>query len=89
MSSGGEGEIYRAFIIKKIAKMYNPGILTKELEEKLKLMIGQPPGKTILSQVAWPTDILYNESGKCCGFLMQELEINAELGDIYKYPSRR
>ena len=85
IGSGGEGNVFRALII-KIAKIYNPGIMTEELEQKLKIMIKHPPSESVLSQVAWPIDLIY-DNGQCKGFIMPELSINAELGDIYKYPS--
>jgi len=88
LGSGGEGDIYN---IKndnsKVAKIYKPGILTSELEQKLKIMIKNPPNQSVLSQVAWPLDMAYNSSGICQGFIMPKLNINAELGEIYKYPS--
>ena len=85
VGSGGEGDVFRVFIT-KMFKVYNPGIMTQELENKLKIMIKNPPNESVLSQVAWPIDMIY-ENGQCKGFIMPELEMNAELGDIYKYPS--
>jgi uncharacterized protein YjdB/serine/threonine protein kinase len=41
----------------------------------------------VLSQVAWPLDVVYDSNNKFCGFVMPELNINDELGEIYKYPS--
>ena len=52
---------------------------------KLKLMVKNPPKASVLSQVAWPLDVVY-QGGRFRGFIMQELSINAELGDVYKYP---
>ncbi|MDR2571691.1 MAG: hypothetical protein LBD23_15550 [Oscillospiraceae bacterium] len=87
IGSGGEGDVYRAYTNIKIAKIYKPGTLTPELEEKLEIMIKHPPNESVLSQVAWPLDLVYDDNGKCYGFIMPELKINAELGEIYKYPS--
>jgi alpha-tubulin suppressor-like RCC1 family protein len=87
VGSGGEGDVYRAYADVKIAKIYKADAFTAELEEKLKVMISHPPNESVLSQVAWPLDLLYDDKGKCSGFIMSELEINAELGEIYKYPS--
>ena len=86
IGTGGEGEVYFAYIT-KIAKIYKPGVVTKELENKLKIMIENPPSEAVLSQVAWPTDIVYGEDGKCAGFIMPKLSINAELGEVYRYPA--
>ena len=87
LSDGGEGTIYRVLggTDKKVAKIYKPGVLTNELAEKLKLMLKVPPDKNVLTQVAWPLDLLNGTNGQACGFVMPELSINAELGDVYKY----
>jgi len=88
IGSGGEGNIYRVRGENgKVAKIYNTATVAQELENKLKIMIENPPSDTVLSQVAWPLDMAYSDSGKCQGFIMPELHINAELGEIYKYPS--
>ena len=87
IGSGGEGEVYKVARKNYVAKIYRPGIISDELEEKLTIMVGNPPNASVLSQVAWPLDILYDGNGLCCGFIMPELNINAELGDVYKYPS--
>jgi serine/threonine protein kinase len=90
LSDGGEGEIYRVLGItpKKVAKIYKTGISTRELEEKLIIMVNRPPNSKVLSQVAWPLDVVYDTNKRFCGFIMPELNINAELGKIYKYPSQ-
>jgi len=88
LASGGEGTIYRVYggTPKKVAKIYEAGKVTQELESKLKYMVGNPPDSGVLNQVAWPLDVLYDPSGKFCGFVMPELSINAELKEIYQYP---
>ena len=86
IGSGGEGDIFRAHIT-RIAKIYKPGVLTRELEKKLKIMIEHPPNESVLSQAAWPLDLIYDDNSQCIGFTMPELSINAELGEVYKYPS--
>ena len=86
IGSGGEGDIYNIRGMDYVAKIYRAGTLTRELEEKLKIMINHPPNASVLTQVAWPLDMAY-ENGQCCGFIMPKLNINAELGEIYKYPS--
>ncbi|MDR0304925.1 MAG: tetratricopeptide repeat protein [Chitinispirillales bacterium] len=88
--SGGEGSIYHvgdANGSKKVAKIYHDEALTPELEDKLKYMVNNPPDPSVLNQVAWPLDILYDTESKFCGFVMPELSINAELSDVYKYLS--
>ncbi|GHU63472.1 hypothetical protein FACS189445_6700 [Spirochaetia bacterium] len=80
LSDGGEGEIFRVLGgSDKIAKIYKPDVPSRELEEKLKFMVGNQPTSTVLNQVAWPLDIIY-QNNQFCGFIMPELKINAELG---------
>ncbi|MDR2570183.1 MAG: DUF6273 domain-containing protein [Oscillospiraceae bacterium] len=88
IGSGGEGDVYKIVGDNTIiAKIYRDSILSLELEEKLKIMIKHPPSESVLSQVAWPLDVVYDDNGRCCGFIMPKLNINSELGEIYKYPS--
>ena len=88
-SSGGEGEVYGIVgSSNKVVKVYHQGLVTTELEEKLKIMVRRPPNSSILSQVAWPLDLVYDSYGYFCGFVMPRLSINAELNDIYGYPPR-
>ena len=51
-------------------------------------MVEYPPNASVLSQVAWPLDLAFDEKGQCRGFVMPRLGITHELGEIYKYPSR-
>jgi serine/threonine protein kinase len=87
IGSGGEGDIYAVHGMDYVAKIYKTGVLTSELERKLKVMIENPPNASVLSQVAWPLDLISDDNGKCCGFVMPKLSINAELGEVYKYPA--
>jgi len=90
LSDGGEGTIYRVVggSNKTVAKIYKDEVLTKELEEKLKYMVNRQPSSSVLNQVAWPIDVIYDTNKKFLGFVMPMLSINAELGEIYKYPSQ-
>ena len=83
--SGGEGDVYRAFIT-KIVKLYKPGVVTEELKNKLDIMLRHPPDENVIAQVAWPLDLILDKNAECIGFTMPELSINAELGEVYKYP---
>jgi len=88
IGSGGEGDVYCIHDMSaKVAKIYKPGVLTREFAEKLVIMLDNPPSETTLSQVAWPLDLVDNENGDYCGFVMPKLSINTELGEVYKYPS--
>ena len=88
IGSGGEGDIYPVTGAGNyVAKIYKPDAMTKELEEKLIVMVNNPPDAIVLTQVAWPLDVVYDDSGLCHGFIMPRLNITHELGEIYKYPS--
>ena len=88
-SSGGEGDIFGISGIRdKVIKVYHSDKINEELEEKLKTMVRRPPNSSILSQVAWPLDTVYDDSGHFCGFVMPRLSITAELSEIYTYPPR-
>lgn len=86
IGSGGEGKVYNVWGTNQVAKIYTDGFMTSELEEKLRIMIENPPKQSVLSQVAWPLDLAYDNKGQCLGFIMPKLNITHELGEIYKYP---
>lgn len=87
LKAGGEGSIYTiSGDSSLLAKVYHPNILDQELEEKLKTMYQNPPAQEVLSQIAWPVDILYDGQGRFCGFLMRKLNVTHELKEIYEYP---
>lgn len=89
-SSGGEGSIYSiASMPGGVAKVYHPGRVTKELEEKLLVMYRHPPNREIFAQIAWPVDVLYDAAGAFRGFVMLRLNITDELGAIYAYPPKK
>ena len=89
IGSGGEGDIFPVLGNSgRVAKIYKAGVISSGLEEKLKIMTLNPPIESVLSQVAWPLDVVYDSEGKCAGFVMPRLSINAELGDVYKYPPK-
>ena len=48
VGSGGEGDVYRCFITKMV-KLYKPGVVSLELEQKLRVMIEHPPDESVLS----------------------------------------
>ena len=86
--SGGEGSIHDVISgsVNQVAKVYFPGVVSQELEEKLIYMVKNPPGQSVLTQVAWPLDVICNNR-QFYGFVMPKLNINAELGELYRYPS--
>ena len=85
IKSGGEGGIYdvnsRPGIV---AKIYKPDKAVTEKERKLIKMIAFPPDASVLSQIAWPQDVLY-ESGRFTGFIMPKMNVNEDLNVIYEY----
>jgi len=84
LGSGGEGGVYSILgVADKVVKIYHSGVATPELEEKLKLMSGNPPSASILNQVAWPIDVIYDGNRNFRGFVMPRLSITAELGKVY------
>lgn len=87
IKSGGEGNIYAVLGNQsKFAKIYHPNVLDSELEAKLCTMYRNPPAQEVLTQIAWPVDVLYDSRRQFCGFLMNKLNTTHELGEIYKYP---
>lgn len=86
-SRGGEGEICEVINNSdQCAKIYYSQIQTREIEEKLKVMIKNVPDKSVLYQIAWPLDIIYSNGNKFAGFIMNKIKVSGELQAIYRYP---
>ena len=64
IGSGGEGDVFHAYIT-KVGKIYKPGVMTPELQRKLEIMVENPPNESVLSQVAWPLDVIYDDKAQC------------------------
>jgi len=89
-SIGGEGDIYNVTnIATRVAKVYHNDRITKELESKLKIMVKRPPNSSVLTQVAWPLDVIYDGNNQFRGFIMPKLNITEELIELYKYPPQK
>ena len=89
LGSGGEGDIYAiSGNASQVVKIYKKSSTSQALEEKLKLMVQRPPSSSVLNQVAWPLDVVYDSSGSFCGFVMPKLDITHELNEVYVYPPR-
>ena len=87
LAAGGEGEIYNVNGQPNIvAKIYKLGKTSVEKERKLVKMVDFPPDKSVLSQIAWPQDVLYN-AGQFVGFIMPKMNINEDLNVVYEYGS--
>ena len=90
MKSGGEGAIYTVEANNNfVAKIYYNERITNELEAKLTLMMTNPPDSSVLSQIAWPYDVIRDSNGHFVGFIMPRLSIDTDLKDIYVYPPQK
>lgn len=88
IAQGGEGVVYNiAEDNALVAKLYKDGKGKNDSakERKLLAMINNPPDKSIMNQITWPKDVLYNSSGVFVGFVMLKLTINEDLNIIYEY----
>lgn len=90
MKQGGEGAIYNVTGRNDlVAKIYLKDRVSAELSEKLSFMANNPPDSSILSQIAWPQDVLRDANGNFVGFVMPKLKIDTDLKDIYVYPAKK
>lgn len=84
-AQGGEGKVFN--IIGKpnlVAKLYKNGLNDLQKEKKLLAMTNNPPSQEVMSQIAWPQDVLY-DNNVFVGFVMPKLKINEDLNVIYEY----
>lgn len=89
IGQGGEGDVYAVENAPNyVAKVYHKDKISKTLEEKLRTMLQSPPSQDVLAQVAWPLDLLYDETENFCGFVMPKLKATSELLTIYPYPPK-
>jgi len=88
IARGGEGAIHnvngRSDIV---AKIYRSDKVSAEKERKLIKMIAHKPDQTMLDQIAWPQDVLYDASRQFAGFVMSKMSVNEDLNVIYEYGS--
>ncbi len=86
IGGGGEGDIFEITNLQgKVAKLYNPGHLTKEMENKLIYMTTDRPPDYVLNNLAWPEDVIYDNNKKNVGFVMRRLNIKRVLETVYDY----
>ncbi len=89
LGSGGEGEVYKVENQRNLcAKIYKPEARKPELGNKLLVMTKNPPDSSVLSQIAWPLDLLYSSQRELVGFVMPLINVSGELKNIYEYPPR-
>lgn len=67
IASGGEGDIYYTNTPGIVTKIYKKDKLTREKEDKLSLMVANNPH---ISNLCWPTEVLYNDKNQFIGYLM-------------------
>ena len=87
LAVGGEGEIYD--IVGQsglVAKIYKPGKVSVAKEHKLVKMVNEPPARSVLTQIAWPQDVLY-DAGSFVGFIMPKMKTHEALNVIYEFGS--
>jgi len=90
IANSGEGIVSETNLSGYLAKIYhNP---TLERIEKLKVMLANPPVDPMASQhhisIAFPLDLLQDQSGAVVGFLMPAIRDSRELYTVY-HPSLR
>lgn len=85
LKSGGEGAIFSITgDSKHVLKIYHSKPNLREIEEKLEMMVSNQPDPSVISQIAWPVDLIYN-SRKFAGFAMPNLAGKKELVTLYPY----
>ena len=91
IASSGEGEVWETNERGYLAKIYHSP--TRDRIEKLKVMLANPPADPMKSQnhvsIAFPQDLLKNQSGAIVGFLMPAIGQSRELTTVYNPSLRR
>jgi DNA-binding helix-hairpin-helix protein with protein kinase domain len=77
--SGGEGEIYiPAGAEEQCAKIFHPHRRTPEIDEKLRIMVKNPPPPDLTPMLTWPQALLFDLPGgsRVIGYLMKRIPEN-------------
>lgn len=83
LASGGEGTIYEITgNDRQVAKIFKPERRSREREEKLRVMVQKPLTEMQLRQIAWPQDVLYDQTG-FVGYIMPKVENTEPLVSLY------
>ena len=93
INDGGEGYIFEVLENPKLlVKIYKDKdasgspIVTPDLRSKLTYMKNNPPENLVQKGVvAWPTELLENETGELVGFVMPKLDLDEHLKRAYSY----
>ncbi len=89
-AKGGEGCVHDVTSDRQsVAKIYHAKQRTNEREQKILAMLSSPPMGNLSRQVAWPTDILYSQSGDFMGFIMPRISGTIEISEIYSFDNRK
>jgi serine/threonine protein kinase len=93
LGEGGEGSVWSIVGRPEVAKVYTARAATPEREQKLSLMLANPPHDDMFFRmghvsIAWPTALLYQGPG-FSGFLMPRLSESFKILDIYNPKVRR
>lgn len=84
IGGGGEGTIYRICDNdKQVAKIFKSERRNGDREEKLRHMIEHTWNEEELKVVAWPQDVVYDESG-FAGYVMPKVDKASSLSEIYR-----
>ena len=92
IAEGGEGKVYATNRSGYLAKIYISLPRTEKVE-KLKVMIANPLKSSSLNtrniSIAWPQDLIYNNTDNCVGFLMPEIKEALPIFEIYNSKRRQ
>ena len=81
-AKGGEGELYSVKGTKgHVVKLYKDGVLTPTKTEKLTYMTTLY-SKDRLNQLAWPIDMVKDQSGQIKGFVMKKFNATEDMADL-------
>lgn len=91
IARSGEGVIWRTNLSGYLAKIYH--LSDSARVKKLEVMVANPPEDPTSSQnhisIAWPKELLIDNSGSCLGFLMPEITQAKELLYVYNPRHRK
>lgn len=83
LANGGEGTVYEiANNPNSVLKVFHAKCRTDVRQRKLLAMVKSPIDKNALSQVTWPTDVVY-DNGQFIGYVMPKIEKNEDLNVMY------